>query len=188
MDIFAHSVWTAMAAKKYNDKSGKAIPPRRAISIGWSAFWGVFPDLVAFGTPFLVLAYAILVRDVPFPGFSHLCPCVLDAPGGYSWISKFIPLAYQVSHSFVTFGVAFLVTWAVRKRAPIAMLGWALHIFIDIFSHAQTFFPTPFLWPISNWKFLHGVSWASPWFMIINYGAMLIAFYFVFLRRKTTER
>jgi len=37
------------------------------------------------------------------------------------------------------------------------------------------FYPTPFLWPISGWKF-DGLSWADPWFMLFNYAAIIIVY------------
>lgn len=184
MDIFAHSIWTAIAAKKYNSTTAAKHPERPLIKVGWAALWGIIPDLLAFGLPFLVLGYAMAVSDVPFEGLRKLCPCVLDAPGKYQWISDFIPRVYQISHSLVIFGATFLAVWAVRRRAPLAMLGWMLHILIDMFTHAASFFPTPLFWPLSDAKFLHGISWADPRFMIINYAALLVVFWLVFLRKK----
>lgn len=58
------------------------------------------------------------------------------------------------------------------------MSAWAIHILIDIPTHSDKFFPTQFLWPLSNYKF-YGIIWATPWFMIINYGALVIAFFIV---------
>ena len=192
MDIFAHSVWAAIAAKKYNDTNGKKIsfgstqdkPSRRKISIGWSAFWGVFPDLFAFGLPFLVLLFLVISGDLPLQPMWPGSAVVADhAP----WIAGFIPFAYQISHSIVVFAGVFLLSWIIMQRLPIVLLGWALHIAIDIFSHAATFYPTPFLWPISDWKFLYGISWADPRYMIINYAAMLVCFWLVFLRKKSNS-
>lgn len=180
MDIFAHSVWAAIAAKKYN-QGGESKPPRRLISIGWAAFWGVFPDLFAFGIPFLVLLFLLVSGDIPFQPMWPGSAIVAEyAP----WVGIFIPLAYKISHSLVIFATVFVVTWLLKKKVPLVMLGWALHIVIDMFTHAAEFFPTPLLWPVSDWKFLYGFSWASGWFMLANYGAMLVVFGVVFLRKR----
>lgn len=177
MDIFAHSVWAAIAAKKHNQVASET----KSISVGWAAFWGVFPDLFAFGIPFFVLLFLLISGDIPFqPMWPGSAVVAERAP----WIGQFIPFAYKISHSLVVFATVFVVAWLIKKKAPIAMLGWALHIFIDIFTHAATFFPTPFLWPISDWKFLYGFSWANGWFMIVNYATMLVLFCVMFLRRR----
>lgn len=71
--------------------------------------------------------------------------------------------------------------WLVRKNVPLAMFGWALHILIDIPSHSISLYPTPFLWPISEYRFPYGVSWANQTFMIINYSALLIVWIFLII-------
>jgi hypothetical protein len=73
-----------------------------------------------------------------------------------------------------------------KKKGPLISLGWALHILIDIPSHAATFYPTPFLFPISNYRFTHGISWSNKWFMIINYSLLLLVSLYFFNRKKYT--
>lgn len=184
MDIFAHSIWAAVAAKGANN-AGNTTQERERISVSRAAFWGVFPDLFAFGIPFLVLVFLLLSGDIPWqfawPGSAVVSERV-------PWIAEFIPVAYKISHSSIVFAAVFLTAWAITRRAPLAMCGWALHILIDIFSHAATFYPTPFLWPVSDWRFLYGMSWADSRFMIINYALMLAVFCFVFLRKKPISR
>jgi hypothetical protein len=81
---------------------------------------------------------------------------------------------YQYSHSLVIWAVVFLVVWAFYKRPRYELLGWALHILIDIPSHALSFYPTPFLFPISDYRFPYGIQWSNQVFMLINYSALLI--------------
>jgi hypothetical protein len=57
----------------------------------------------------------------------------------------------------------------------IEMLGWALHILIDIPTHSLRFFATPFLWPLSDYRF-NGISWGNRWFMLANYTALAIVY------------
>ncbi len=65
------------------------------------------------------------------------------------------------------------------------MWGWLLHILIDIPTH-KNFYETPFLFPLSGYRFSHGISWGHPTFMIINYGALaaVYLFWFLVLRKK----
>ena len=77
----------------------------------------------------------------------------------------------------LVFGIAFLIF-----RRPIWELGgWLIHILLDIPTHSYRFFPTPVFWPFSGWKF-NGLSWATPWFLIVNYAAIIIIY--LLLRRK----
>ncbi|HZX75452.1 MAG TPA: hypothetical protein VFE57_13590 [Cyclobacteriaceae bacterium] len=167
MDVLAHMLWTNYGARAGNVELKKK--KKRPINLAWATFWGVFPDLVAFGIP---IAIAIILA--PFHGFSFQGLAVLGWP----------PILYHYSHSLVIWAVVFLAVWAIRKRIPLELFGWTLHILIDIPSHANNFYPTPFLFPISNYHFTHGIPWSNTWYMIINYSLLLIASLYVFTRRK----
>ncbi len=78
---------------------------------------------------------------------------------------------YQISHSLFVFSAVFGIVWLIRRRPVLEMLGWPLHILIDIPSHTLRFFPTPFLWPVSSYHF-DGISWGNRWFMLVNYSAI----------------
>jgi hypothetical protein len=64
------------------------------------------------------------------------------------------------------------------------MLGWLLHIILDIPSHSIDFFATPFLFPVSDYVFQYGARWSIPWFMILNYSLLLILFVYLFFIKK----
>src|SRR6185436_705190 len=81
---------------------------------------------------------------------------------------------YNYSHSLVIWAVVFILVWVFYKRPRYELLGWVLHTLIDIPSHTLAFFPTPFLFPISDYYFSHGIAWSNRWFMIINYSALLL--------------
>jgi len=182
MDIFAHSLWTAAAARQANKNKKLLLKNRAPLHVGWAVFWGVFPDLFAFGLPFLAMLYFFVTGQVTLSGIGlrHL----FNAPSNARWIITLPAQLYQISHSLVTFSLVFLVVWLILRRPYWELLGWALHIFIDIPSHAANFYPTPFLWPISKYHFIYGVSWANPWFMLINYGALAIVWIYFLTKRK----
>jgi len=54
---------------------------------------------------------------------------------------------------------------------------------VFILTHSYRFYPTPFLWPISAWRF-HGLSWRTPWFMVLNYSTLLMIYLFFRLRAR----
>jgi hypothetical protein len=170
MDIFAHAIWTnvlARVAKRQQEKRHA-----RLVSLAWATFWGVFPDLFAFTIPFII-------------GIVHMITQTGEGFGRSAIATGIAPILYQYSHSLVIWAVVFGVTWVVSKRPRWELLGWALHILIDIPSHANGFYLTPVFFPISGWKFTHGVSWGNPIYMMVNYSLMLIAWIsIVILKRK----
>jgi hypothetical protein len=90
---------------------------------------------------------------------------------------------YQFSHSLVVWAFVFGVVWYFSKRPRYELLGWALHIFIDIPSHAIGFYPTPFLFPLSDYRFPYGVSWGNTWYMITNYTALAFVWISIAFRK-----
>jgi hypothetical protein len=172
MDIFAHGVWSAIAAKKADKK----------LNISKFIFFGIFPDLFAFTLPFIILFYNYLTGAIPLVFPTHLT--LEGFPHSLSWAFNLIKYLYPLSHSLIIFAVIFFLVRLILGRYVWEMLGWGFHIIIDIFTHSASFFPTPFLYPVSNFKFVYGVAWSAPWFMIVNYGAMLVAFYLIFLRNS----
>jgi len=171
MDILAHGLWTNVLYK--------VMPKTRRdrTTTNWGIFFGIFPDLFAFTPVFAYTIYSYLFLHRKF-----LLVHPEDSP-------RAIPLhdltdqLYRFSHSLIIWAVAFILIWVFIKRFPWALLGWALHICIDIFSHSSKFFPTPFLFPISNFH-INGHPWSHPTFMIINYGLLVILYLFVIPRLK----
>lgn len=169
MDVFAHTLWTnagARAANAVASKEGKKFH----ISPGWAAFWGVFPDLFAFSIPFIIRFYSVFLGGKTF-SVVFAKPNITE--GGIPEGFQLAHYLYNYSHSLVIWAVVFMIVWFVYKR-PRYELQWAFHILIDIPSHVLTFFPTPFLFPISNYYFPYGIQWSNQWYMMINYGLLFI--------------
>ncbi len=177
MDIFAHTLWANALARGANKIAEKKdlesnVGNKFHISLGWTTFFGVAPDLFAFSIPFLLRFYNILVSGNPISSF-FLRPRVEDG----AMIDAGFNLAYnlyQYSHSLIIFSVVFILVWIFCKRPRYELLGWALHILIDIPSHVLAFYPTPFLFPFSDYRFPYGIQWSNQWYMIINYGTLLL--------------
>jgi hypothetical protein len=174
MDILAHTLWTTAVARKANivrEKKGKMLK----INLVWTAFWGIFPDLFAFSIPFLVAFYNVIIGGQKFLSFGEQHK-VADS-------LNLAHLLYQYSHSLIIFAVIFLIVWAIKKHPPWVLLGWVFHILIDIPSHSLAFYPTPFLFPISSYRFPHGVAWSNMWFMIINYSALILVWGSILIKK-----
>jgi len=179
MDILAHTLWTnagARAGNKLAEKKGRKF----RVSVGWTAFFGLIPDFFAFTVPFFIALYRVVFTEAKFSlSKDHHSPI-----GGFD-IASYL---YQFSHSLVIFALVFILVWVISKRPRFELLGWALHILIDIPSHAIGLYPTPFLFPISDYRFPYGVSWGDMWYMIVNYSALLFVWVNIIYKKKRVSR
>ena len=191
MDILAHGLWTAAAYTVANKK--RVQKKQKRLHVLWATFWGVFPDLFAFTLPWILILFGLATKTInpaTIPG-----PDSVEPPLPHSFPAGIFNLAsslYNISHSAVVFGATILCVWIVTRKIYWEMGGWLLHILIDIPTHAYSFFPTPVFWPISGWKFSHGISWGTPWFMAINYSLLAITYISLFiypqLKSKTSKK
>ncbi len=139
MDIISHGLWGGIAVG------------RRSRRNYWLAFlFGIAPDLVSFGVYFL----AIFLGLSPRPAFRM-------EPPQDNFIPGYVHSLYNFSHSLVIFLLAFLIVFLIFRRPIYEMLAWGLHIVVDIFTHSNAFFPTHFIWPISDYHF-NGIPWSHP--------------------------
>ena len=176
MDIFAHGLWAGAAAKGINKKLEKPLKV-------WTAtLWGVLPDILSFAPVFVWLFLNIAFGDMSFgdlPRPDATEPATRDTLP----IFRATSFLYSVSHSAVLFFAIFGLVFLILRRPVWEMGGWLIHILIDIPTHSYKFYPTPFLWPFSEWKF-DGFSWGQPWFLAVNYLAIVVVY--ILLRKKST--
>lgn len=169
MDVFAHGLWT--------NALYRVLPPTRnnKKTIWWGVVFGLLPDLVSF-TPVFAYYFAqiFLGRSV---AFGH----IEDYPNNPFF--EYAVQSYNISHSMVIYLVGAGLIWLLIRKFPWFTLGWGLHILIDIFSHTQEFFATPFLYPISNFK-ISVISWSHPTFMVINYVALALFYFWLYPKLK----
>lgn len=160
MDIISHGLWGGIAVGRKNKKSF------------WLAFlFGVAPDLFSFGIFFLA-------RLAGFYGEVHW--------GGRpdaDIVPSFVSCLYNFTHSLVIFAAVFFLLWLLNRRPIWEVCAWGLHIVLDIFTHSYSFFPTPFLWPVSDLKF-DGRSWGDPIIFIPNISLLLILYVGFFVYRR----
>jgi hypothetical protein len=178
MDVFAHGFWAGAAGITANRKL------RRRISLPWAVLWGVFPDLFAFTPTFLVVVWLRFFQGADISGrFFIFSPAAREALPVFLRPDEL----YHYSHSLVIFCLAFGMAWLVRRGPALAMLGWPLHILLDIPTHHAGRYGTPFLWPLSSYQF-NGTSWAQRWFMILNWSAIAAAYLALLLWRLASRR
>lgn len=165
MEIVAHGLWTAAAAISAKRPLGNRL------NLGWTVWWGCFPDVLAFG-PSGVAGLWLRLTEGSGAGQAsdHLLPHVHIG----------LPL-YPAGHSLIVFLLVFGLVSILARRIVIGLFGWLLHILIDIPTHSLRYYATRFLWPISDFR-LDGIAWWTPWFWAATYGA-LFAVYVLMWRR-----
>lgn len=166
MDVFAHALWAnALFYKKYKED-------KKNLFLG--ALFGIVPDLISFSPIFIYRFFA----DVDF--FTLI--------GSRSWIALYSSNSYNYTHSLVLWAALIFIVTAIRKwKIWWPMFGGVLHILIDIPSH-DGFYNTPFLFPISEYRFTHGIFWGNPYFMVINYSALAIVYISIFYFIRKSRR
>lgn len=167
MDIVSHGLWGGVAFGQQGRKS-----------FWWSFFFGVAPDLFSFGI-YTVLVWIGLQSGVDW---SEGLPPMSSFP-------DYVPMLYNVTHSLLVFILTFAVVWWWRRRAFLPLLAWALHIVMDIFTHGIGFFPTPWLWPLSDFH-IDGIAWSTPAVFLANWIllASLYGTFFVISHKKRSEK
>ncbi len=93
---------------------------------------------------------------------------------------------YSSTHSLILFTLAFLLVWALAKKPLWGVGAWGLHILIDIPTHSMELFPTPFLWPFSDFK-VDGVAWYNPIVLAADV-LLLVAAYLLWLARAKRQQ
>lgn len=179
MDIVSHGLWTGATYKLLNKKK------LTNFNLKTAAFWGIFPDLFAFAIPCVwilsnLVSNNMTMEELP-PHLAAMEPTASDTLP----VLRLASGLYNISHSVFIFLLIFCLVYLLTKKTPWVMGGWFFHIIIDIPTHSYSFFPTPFLWPVSQWKF-DGFPWNNPWFTIINYGILLIV-YLLLKNRKPVK-
>ncbi len=165
MDVFSHGLWGGIAFGRNSRKSF------------WTAVAiGVAPDVLAFG-PFMVTR--LLTQGTGF--FSRL-----GHKPELATIPEYVYAAYHVTHSLVVFSLAFALVWAIRGKPMKEMLAWGLHVCMDIPTHNNGFFPTPFLWPISDFH-VQGIPWSRPYIFFPDWGLLIVLYAWFYYRRRARQ-
>ena len=89
---------------------------------------------------------------------------------------------YHSSHSLITFTAVFALVWLVKGRPVFEMLGWLLHILLDIATH-QGIFAIHFLWPFSGYS-VSALRWENRSFFVANYAALVVVYLWLWIRHR----
>jgi len=145
MDTLAHGLWGGMLAG-WRKRFGLAF------------LFGISPDVFSFGLWMVFRAAQGYVQKGKPP--LHILPEWLDT-------------VYSITHSLIIAAAVWALLWWLNRELAVPFSAWIVHILFDIPTHSHRFFPTPFLYPLSDFT-VDGVSWGQRWFMILNYSALLV--------------
>ena len=159
MDYLAHGLWSYIVFHKIK-------------KVWYAVFFGLLPDNLSWA---VYLIYSLFTN-----GFNFGAPVVSEIP---NWVFAL----YNVSHSLIVASFFIILFGFIYKKIIVYMLAWPMAILMDVISHTRDFLPTPFLWPLTDWKF-DGVRWGSPKFMIINYVLITIGLIYVLLRKRESYK
>lgn len=166
MDIVAHGLWVGIALVVVHRH--RPIPRRTALATVGLA---VLPDLAQL-LPLLGLA------AFGAGGWSVLLAYATALPGAEPALPPTVALIshhlHCTLHSAVVAGAVSAVLYAVTRSWWLPLLGWWSHIVIDVFTHSAEFYPVPVLYPFTQRGF-DGLAWNTPWFMGLNYAAIVAA-------------
>ena len=138
----------------------------------YSFFFGIIPDIFSFGIYFIYL--------IVFSEFEFGRPSREELP---YWVYDL----YDISHSMVTALVFIAIAYKINKDFAWPMLAWPMHIIVDFFTHSIEFFPTPILWPISDYRF-DGVPWSNPYVLVINFVLIFVIFIYRWKNKKALTK
>ena len=162
MDILAHGLWAGAAAMAVAPR----LRPPRAVWL-WTVVLAVLPD---FGHMLPVTGWAMsTLSSADWWQYATASPG--QEPPMPASIGLWAHHLHCIFHSAVTAAVVTgLVWWRWRRFWP-PLLGWWLHIVIDVFTHSAEFFPSPVLYPLTYWGF-DGWAWNLPMALALNYAAL----------------
>ncbi len=175
MDVLAHGLWAAVVCRW----RGHSRPIARSTT-RWTIGLAVAPDLVQL-TPIVTAALitpqgwsAMQSYFHALPGYQQVLPPQVELIAHHLHCSM---------HSALVAAVVTFLSWMLLRRFWLPMLGWWMHIVIDVFTHSADFYPSPVLYPVTQRGF-DGWAWNDPWQLALNYG--LITILWVITRSETT--
>ena len=149
MDTFSHTLW------------GKGLFGYRKYG-KWALLFGALPDLLSFGLYFIV---RFITQGV---NMEFGKPALESIP---NWVF----IMYDISHSWVIAFLFIIIFLQINKEIGFPMLAWPFHILLDFPFHSKEYFPTPILWPISDYRF-DGIPWSNPYVWFGNIACIIILF------------
>ena len=138
------------------------------------------PDLVAL-VP--VIAWTLTSSST----FDAVVAYVTATPGREPAMAAWARLAehhiHCSAHSVVVLILATAACWRWLPRVAPALLGWWMHLLLDVPTHSREYYAVTVFYPLTEWSF-DGIAWTTPWVLAVNYAALAAAYLALFATRK----
>jgi hypothetical protein len=164
MDTFAHGVAGALffsrsgyAGLLTGEKNEANQARRFDWTVPYAALFGVLPDLMSF-------SYVV---------FKHIFNGGTVKPPLES-IPAWVYTAYNMTHSLIIVTALIILLFLVNRWLGISACPWLWHVICDIPTHSKAYFPTPFLYPLSDFT-VDGVSFMRPSIFISYWSFLIVA-------------
>jgi len=153
------------------------------------ALWG-YGILNKSRHPWLIILFAVLpdiLIFVPFMLYNLITKSFQFGHPDVSKIPEIVFTGYNITHSLITVAVVFLIVYLIKKKIHLFLYAWPIHILLDIPTHTKEFFPTLFLYPLSDF-YIEGINWGTKWFMALNYSLLALLFVFILIWRYKNKK
>ena len=153
MDTLSHALW------------GRGLFGYRGHK--WLAiFFGAMPDLFSFGILIIVRLFS-----GNYTGGNY----TYEGPPSLESIPNWVFFNYDLSHSFITAFLCIGIVYFFNRALIFPMLAWPFHILLDFPFHSKEYFPTKFLWPLTDFS-IDGIPWSNPEVWFPNMAGIIILF------------
>ena len=156
MDLISHILWTYVFFSQTE-------------AVLLAILFGILPDIIAF----IPLTMYQLYKKEPWRAF-HMGLLQQRWTLYPQKLRAFTVTVYAITHSIVIFSLVFVST-ALFFGVQWWLLGWLLHIIIDIPTHKKTFFGTQIWYPFSTWAY-KGIPWETRQVLVINATTLVLAY------------
>ena len=175
MDIVAHGLWAALLCRW----RGKQRPMQRTTT-AWTVGLAMAPDLVQL-TPIVIGALVLPEGWSRLQAYFHALPHY--QPVLPPVVEALMHHLHCTMHSAVVASVVTFIVFKWKGHFWWPLVGWWLHIGIDVFTHSANFYPSPVLYPFTQDGF-DGLAWNTPWFLWLNYVAIALLWLWLSRSRK----
>ncbi len=170
MDIVAHALWAGIGVAVLRRRR-----PMTPAAVTLTVALAALPDVLQL----LPVAAWWLFADgtwAALRGFVVAVPG--QEPGLPQAVQGWSHHLHCVMHSAPVAALVTAVVWAARRSIWLPLLGWWSHIVIDVFTHSADYYAVPVLYPFTERGF-DGIAWTTPWFLALNYVAIVAAGWWV---------
>ena len=98
-----------------------------------------------------------------------------EGPPSLESIPNWVFFNYDLSHSFITAFLCIGIVYFFNRALIFPMLAWPFHILLDFPFHSKEYFPTKFLWPLTDFS-IDGIPWSNPEVWFPNMAGIIILF------------